>query len=84
MCYIGILHACGDVSASDELAGAKYKYSPRMWRCFYGYLHLQYIRGVFSTHVEMFPHTLSSQGKPSSILHACGDVSPLRFSRQSL
>ena len=73
--WLGLLHACGDVSAAPLDSGAMRSFAPRMWRCFSkSWAGLFSIR-VCSTHVEMFLVRHHGQPHPSSLLHACGDVS---------
>ncbi len=77
------LHACGDVSGLPEEAGGRGRFSPRMWRCFFidGYQRRGFL--VFSTHVEMFlPRELLLRPRVS-FLHACGDVSERRLSKEA-
>ena len=72
---MSFLHACGDVSILPRLLMVLLSFSPRMWRCFYCKRLHERQRGVFSTHVEMFPPSCSVTGKVRRFLHACGDVS---------
>ena len=49
-----LLHACGDVSGSDNTIQISDSFAPRMWRCFWPYPALVWREEVCSTHVEMF------------------------------
>ena len=52
-----------------------YRSSPRMWRCFSLRPSTSGSGRVFSTHVEVFPRTLSEAIAARGLLHACGGVS---------
>ena len=71
----GFLHVCGDVSVDDKGYYTGYKFSPRMWRCFYLFCSAASDDSVFSTYVEMFLLPLISIMNRWGFLHVCGDVS---------
>ena len=73
--WVGLLHACGDVSIIQKTDNELYESAPRMWRCFYQEIATKFADDVCSTHVEMFPSSLSSAFHSMGLLHACGDVS---------
>ena len=74
----GLLHACGDVSRPVQFVQAFRRFAPRMWRCFFHLSSFSPLEKVCSTHVEMFPPSHEPISFPSSLLHACGDVSATR------
>ena len=53
-----LLHACGDVSASDYRGNLGAISAPRMWRCFPEEVVSSLEIPICSTHVEMFPLSL--------------------------
>ena len=69
------LHVCGGVS---QVIGSKPKairFSPRMWRCFLGFVGRSYRGLIFSTYVEVFPTDRDAVIAQLDFLHVCGGVS---------
>ena len=68
-------HACGGVSSLTIQPRFRYASSPRMWGCFLAVIPVCYGRGVFPTHVGVFPPGSLSSSVTLCLPHACGGVS---------
>ena len=71
----GLPHACGGVSALSTRLMSEALSSPRMWGCFSTAFAVHSSRGVFPTHVGVFPSTRLSMPFSRRLPHACGGVS---------
>ena len=74
-------HSCGGVSKKRVSPSWCAPSSPRMWGCF---LHLKlrtHLRGVFPTHVGVFPSPGNRSRRLRGLPHACGGVSTPSYSR---
>ena len=68
-------HACGGVSLTRGQKISLLPSSPRMWGCFHGQEAPRGSRGVFPTHVGVFPLWASRSRYAACLPHACGGVS---------
>ena len=75
---LGLPHARGGVSDVMSYSITIAESSPRTWGCFWRFHTLHDKRGVFPTHVGVFPHLRHDLSRSSRLPHARGGVSFLR------
>ena len=68
-------HACGGVSLVYLVRRDLKRSSPRMWGCFWDGWTWRIPKGVFPTHVGVFPDWKGFTMPISGLPHACGGVS---------
>ena len=70
--WLRILHVCGGDPITWWTQKISVGYSPRMWRWSQWFNWQRRQERVFSTYVEVIPHSSLKTLPPSSILHVCG------------
>ena len=81
---MGLPHARGGVSDTDELIGTHYLSSPRPWGCFHEGTSNTGIDAVFPTPVGVFLNINLPIVDPESLPHARGGVSLVSDACQNL